>query len=532
MKMKKQGFLLGAVFLASSTIIVKLLGFLFTIPLTKMIGTEGMGYFYTSYELYNLLATIYSAGLPVALSKMISEADSRHDIQGVKKTNKVATIVLLTFGFTLGFVMFFGAGVFADWLKNPYASYSIKALSPLILFSSIMCVGRGYFQGLSNMIPTAVSSVVEAMSKLFLGVGLAWFILKTTNQPELASAGAITGVTVGSLLGAIYIYSYKKINHLPKKDASDHTKKLSNKTIFKRMIWLAIPITIGASVFSIVNFLDTAIVLRQLQDGAGFSNSEANQLYGIFGNTKKLFNLPIAFIIPLTTSVLPALASANVNHDIKRINENASLAIKLTSLIAFSTGIGFIALSKPIFTLIYPSSTQYETEVGSELLFIFGIAVVLCSFVMITNSILQALGKVQAPVFTMIIGGVFKVITSLYLVSNVNINIYGAAISTCICYFIIVIFNFIFLLKIIPSLISSLKQLFKPLLSACVMGTLARASYCLVITTFGTKLSCVFSILIGACAFLIMLIITNSITKSDLKSVPNGEKIASLLHIK
>jgi len=428
--------------------------------------------------------------------------------------------------------MFFGADVFADWLKNPYASYSIKALSPLILFSSIMCVGRGYFQGLSNMIPTAVSSVIEAMSKLFLGVGLAWFILKTTNQPELASAGAITGVTVGSLLGAIYIFTYKKINHLPKeKDASDQADKLSKKLIFKRMVWLAIPITIGASVFSIVNFLDTAIVLRRLQDGAGFSNGEANQLYGIFGNTKKLYNLPIAFIIPLTTSVLPALASANVNHDKKRINENAGLAIRLTSLIAFSTGIGFIALSKPIFSLIYRSN-QYETEVGSKLLFIFGIAVVLCSFVMITNSILQALGKVQAPVLTMIIGGVFKVGTSWYLVSNVDVNIYGAAISTCICYFIIVIFNFIFLLKIIPSLISSLKQLFKPLLSALIMGTLARASYCMLLTTFGAKISCVFSILIGGFAFLLMLIITNSITKTDLESVPNGEKIASLLHVK
>ena len=531
--MKKQGFLLGAVFLTSSTIIVKLLGFLFTIPLTNMIGTEGMGYFYTSYDLYNFLATIYSAGIPVALSKMISEADSRHDIQGVKKINNVATIVLLSFGFTLGLIMFFGAGVFANWLKNPYASYSIKALSPLILFSSIMCVGRGYFQGLSNMIPTAVSSVIEAMSKFFLGVGLAWFILKSTNQPEFASAGAITGVTVGSLLGAIYIFTYKKVNHLPKeKDASDQADKLSKRLIFKRMLWLAIPITIGASVFSIVNFLDTAIVLRQLQDGAGFSNSEANQLFGIFGNTKKLFNLPIAFIIPLTISVLPALASANVNHDKKRINENASLAIKLTSLIAFSTGIGFVALSKPIFTLIYYNSTPYEAEVGSKLLFILGIAVVLCSFVMITNSILQALGKVQAPVFTMIIGGVFKVISSWYLVSNVNINIYGAAISTCICYLIIVIFNFIYLLKIIPSLISSLKQLFKPFFSACIMGTLARASYCLVITIFGTKLSCVFSIMIGACAFLIMLIVTDSISKTDLESVPNGEKIAEILHVK
>ena len=316
-KSKGQNYMYGAAILTVGVAIMKVLGFIYKVPLGNILGDDGYSLFIATYNVYNVFLTLATAGLPVALSRMISEANAQGRPMQARRTFTVAWLTFFVIGTAFSSVMFFFPDYLADnILHNPEASRSIWAMSPAVLLVCLVSAYRGYCQGHGNMIPTTVGQVIEVLVKVAFGLGLAAILMGLGKGKPAASAGAIFGVTVGSLAALLYMFLYKKRNYedepLAEPDIPDDGIR-----IFKRLMRIGIPIALGASVMTILNLVDSSLCMGRLQSAAGFSLDEAQTLYGVYGKAQTLFNLPAAFITPLTISVVPAIAAAIVMWQMK-----------------------------------------------------------------------------------------------------------------------------------------------------------------------------------------------------------------------
>lgn len=516
MKNESKGtFLQGAFVLTISTALVKIAGLLFTIPIANMIG-DGMGYFYTAYDIYNMLAVLASAGLPVAVSRMVSETLVRDNTDEADQIYKVSATIFTVVGAVIAAAMFFGANWLAELLKSPNAALSIRALSFTAFFSFVMSSMRGYFQGHSIMIRTATSQVIEAVCKLVLGCAMAYILMRTELSYAGGSAGAILGVSVGAGLATLYLAF-----HMRKMRRNRERSGLpirSNRAIAKELFRIAVPVSLGASVMSLVNLIDTFVIMRTLQDGLGYSYELANQLYAVFGNAKKIFNFPSAFIVPFTVSILPVLTAAVTENDREKISANMTNCFKFAFMISIPAGIGMMALAEPIMDIIYFNAND-AANAGASMLAVFGLAVILYSVVSITNAILQAFGKVNYPLISLCVGGVVKCLLNAALVGVPSINIMGAPIATCACYVVMIGMNFVFLRKSMTNLRGIAVNTLKTLLAALLMGAAAYGVYAATSPTLGVKLSGLIAIACAVVVYAVLLFAFRATTVSELKSL-------------
>lgn len=509
-------FLQGAFILTISTAFVKLAGLLFTIPVANMLGGEGMGYFYTAYDIYNMLAVLASAGLPVAVSRMVSETLVRGNTDEAERIYKVSVRIFTIIGAVIAAVMFLGADLLAGLLKNPNAGMSIRVLAVTAFCAFVMSALRGYFQGHSIMTYTAVSQVIEAFAKLILGFILAYVLMATELSYIGGSAGAIMGVSVGAVLAVVYLSYYKK----------KHTRTLapagmpvrSDKEILKELFRIAIPVSLGASVMSLVNLIDTAVIMRVLQDGLGYSYENANWLYGVFGNAKKIFNFPSAFIVPFSVSILPVLTAAMTAGDKEGVAKNMTTCFKYALMLALPAGVGITVLAEPIMNIIY-FNTPEEANAGAPLLAVFGIAVILYAVVSISGAILQSFGKVNCPLISLCVGGVIKCLLNAVLVGFENINILGAPIATCVCYVVMIAMNLIFLRKYLVGCGAIIVNTAKTLVSALIMGAATYIVYQPLSSIAGVKMGGLVSIVIAVIVYAALVLVTKTVTVKELKSM-------------
>jgi len=540
MKTESKGtFLQGAFILTISTALVKIAGLLFTIPIANLLGGTGMGYFYTAYDIYNMLAVLASAGLPVAVSRMVSETLVNGNTDEADRIYKVSVSIFTAIGAVIAAVMFFGADWLAELLANPNAALSIRVLSFTAFFSFIMSSMRGYFQGHSNMIYTAVSQVIEAVCKLALGCALAFVLIRTELSYVGGSAGAILGVSVGAGLAVLFLWiNVRKMQvNRPKKKTVPYSRKVarnikknkkkrqagllgsrSDGAIAKELFRIAIPVSLGASVMSVVNLIDTAVIMRVLQNVLGYTEENANWLYGVFGNAKKIFNFPSAFIIPFTVSILPVLTAAVTEKNREKIALNMTNCFKFAFMVSMPAGIGILVLANPIMNIIY-FNTPDEANAGAPMLAVFGIAVILYSVVSITNAILQAFGKVNYPLISLCIGAVVKVVLNAIFVGIESVNIMGAPIATCACYVVMIVLNFIFIGKYMTNLREIGLNTLKILLASLVMGGAAYGLYAVLSGALSVKLGGLCSIAAAGCVYLIMLFVFRAVTVRELKSL-------------
>jgi len=514
-KETRQNFLQGALILALANAFVKVIGAIYKIPLGNMLDGEGMGHFGVAYSIYGVLLTISTAGLPVALSRMIAEARASNREYEINRIFKVARLTFVIIGTVGASFMLVFAKLLANMLGDSLAWRSIMALAPAVFFISVVSAYRGLFQGNSNMIPTSVSQVIEALGKLVIGLGVAGLMLSAGMGEDWASAGAIIGVTTGTALSLLYLMIKKSKTELV---TAESGIARSNKQIFKTLMSIGIPITIGASVLSLTNLIDTALVMTRLQASAGFTEEQATALYGSYFNVQTLFNLPSSFITPLTVSIIPAITAAIVLKDKVKTNQTIESALRITSLIAMPAGVGLLVLSQPILNLLYPSKPTLVIE-GAPLLSILGIAVIVNCIVLLTNSILQASGKVNIPIITMLVGGVIKIISNWILVGNPNINIMGAPIGTCLCYGTIAVLNMIFVVRITKISYKIVLVLIKPLLCAVIMGGAVWASFGFFDRVIGGNKATLIALAIAVMVYFGLVILTKAITKEDIKEI-------------
>ncbi len=520
---KNQAFMKGALILIIANALVKVIGAVFKIPLTYVLGEEGMGLFSSSYNMYAWMFVVATAGFPVAISRMVSESRAKGNHTEVKRILRGSLILMTVIGTIGTAVLYFGAGPFSALMKNPDARMGIASVAPALFFVSVMSVFRGYFQGKQDMMPTALSEVVEALGKLVAGFALAWLLLPK-GLPH-ASAGAVSGVTVGAFLGAfllIIVYFFKRDKDNTNSFADFGPQRSTRRIVFD-LAKIAIPITIGASVFSLTSVIDMIMIMRRLQMSAGFSYDQAQALWGSYsGYATPLFNMPPTLITAISISIVPAITAAVAKGDMPFARKTAATAVRLTTLFALPCAIGMSTLSGPILMLVY------HTKFAERSLMLLSIAIVFVSLVMVTNAMLQAVGKENIPVRNMIIGGIIKIVVNYTLVGMPTININGAPIGSNLCYIVILILNIFSIKKVIGVKFGFVQSFIKPVLSVAVMAVTALAVYNYA-AVLGNTLATLIAISAAAVMYLAMLFILAAITRDDVEMLPKSEKIIPVM---
>lgn len=542
---KKNSFFGGAAILTAGIIIVKLIGALYKIPLGNILSDGAFSDFNTAYYIYSLLIVISTGGLPVALSKMVSEANALGRGNQVKKTFRLSMIAFCVLGVICCSVMLFFPKQLADLMNNSQCYHSILALAPALFFICPLSALRGYFQGHSHMVPTSVSQIIEALCKLAIGLALASFLKARGSSESMIAAGAIVGVSVGCALAMVYVffcYFRRKGQKITYTDTPD-----SSRDILSTLAKLAIPITLGASVIAVTSILDTSIMFGRLQNAVGLTENAARALKGVYDKALTLYNLPSAFMVPLTSSVIPAVSAAWAVKNHKLCAQISETTLRTTALIAFPAGIGLTVLGRPIMQLLYPAT---DVALAGWILSVLGMASIGVCFMLVCNSILQAHRMVTIPMVTTIIGCLLKITVNYILVANPDINIKGGAISTLVCFGLIAILDLVIIKLTLRKSLSLLRAFLKPAIAAVVMGAAAWAVYGLaekvlssmpafrsedasaLLTNTGNALAVLCSIGVAFIVYVVLVLVTRAISKDDLSLMPKGDKIARLLRIR
>lgn len=538
---KKQNYLHGATILAAGVVIMKILGAIYKIPLVNILGDTGYGYFMAAYIVYNVLLTISTAGLPVALSRMIAEANTVGRPAQAKRIFRVATWTMFILGFVLSALMFFFPTEMAILLvSKPEVSQCIYALSPAVVLVCLTSAFRGYIQGHENMKPTTVGQVLEVLVKVIVGLVLAWYLTKLGKSLPVSSAGAIFGVTVGALAALIYMFvCYMKEYRGKSADAMTVSadKPDSVGSTLGTFLKIGVAITLGASVMSLISLIDTKLIQMQLPGVPGIGEELSDVLYGSYSAMQTLYNLPAAFITPMVIAVVPAISAAMARRSYAEAGDIAESSMRISSVIALPMGIGLSVLAYPIVHVLYRNTH----EIGPSILALLGIASFFVCLSLVTNAILQAHGDEKLPILSMIVGGIVKIAANLLLVGRPSVNILGAAIGTIACYVIICLMNCIFIYRRMEVKPNYAKVFVRPLLSSLIMGAAAWASYGLLaklvaaggdLSRTRMALAMCGAIVIAVAVYAVLIIATRAVTGEDMKLIPKGEKIAKVLKIR
>lgn len=572
--MKKQSYLKGAFILVLANALVKVIGALFKIPLANIIEEEGMAIFNTAYNLYACMFVIATAGLPVAVSKMVSSSLAQKNHAEVNKIFKAAVSLLSLIGVAGTLILFLGAKAFVGLADSPSSYLSVLAISPAIFFVALLSAFRGYFQGYSDMVPTALSEVTEALGKLVIGLALAYVLMP--SGVVNASAGAVLGVTAGTffaLLIMVITYVVRKRNN--KVISGSLAESRSTKTIFIDLVKIAIPITIGAAVMSLTNVIDVVMIRQRLQtimvtqemaisltEYYGLSKAEviigqlmrvkpSEILYGSYsGYAIPMFNLPPTIIMSLSMSVVPFISAAFAVKNMGEVKKLSESTVRITVLFSVPCAVGLSVLSQPILAAVYNNAR------AASMLGILGYAVIFVSLVSVTTAMLQGAGYVMIPVRNMAIGAAVKIITNYILIAIPYVNIGGAPISTNLCYITIAVLNIISVKRIMKPDLTLSGLIIRPAIASGAMGVGAffayrgaakllgvqmldltlnflpqNAPFTPVVSSDRAKIIIALGVAIGVAVIIyaIMTFALRLIKRDDVLMLPKGEQLTKLL---
>ncbi len=548
-KTKGQNYMHGAAILTVGVIIMKILGFFYKIPLGNILGDEGYSMFMGAYSIYYIFFTLATAGLPVALSRLVAEADANGRAKQEEKTFRVALVTFTVIGLIFALIMFcFPQWLAASYLENPDAAPSVRAMAPAILLVCIVSAYRGYCQGNGNMLPTTVDEVLEVFFKVVSGLVIAVLVLRAYKGSPLAlpmgSAGAIFGVSIGSAVSLAYMIVYKHRHYsalaapysggIDPSDIPDDDDLVDPAMkIVKDILSIGIPIATGACIMALLNSVDSKLCMNRLQSAAGFSYREAKVLYGVYGKAQTLFNLPAAFITPLTISIVPAISGALAKGDKKTAGSVSEDSLRISAFLAIPMGVGLAVLAKPIMDVLYPGSHL----AGAGLLQVMGVASFFVCLVLMENAILQASGREKLTMVTLITGGIIKIVINWFLVARRDINIYGAPVGTLCSYCAMAAMDYVFMCRTLSSRPRLLRVFSGPLAASALMGLTAWGVYGLGARLLGQgRIGTLFAmcVAIGAAVivYLVTAIVFRAVTREDMKLIPGGEKIARILHMR
>ncbi len=534
---KKSSYLTGAAILAATVAVTKVVGMVYKIPLYNLLGDEGTSHFSVMYNIYTFILTIATAGVPVALSRLISAARATNRPNQLRRYYNVGYAAFGLIGLLGAAFMIIFARPLAEFMKDPEVVPGIIALAPAVFFACLDAVLRGHSQGHNNMVPTAVSQIMEVMCKLVFGLAIAWYLSRRGYSLAIVAAGAIVGVTIGMGLSvpALTLMKRRYTARTPMPLIND--KPMSRAATLRQLLSVAIPITLSSSVLNIINLLDASLVRGRLNTAAGFPLTDVNILYGVYSKGLTLFTVPSAFITPIAVAVVPVISGAVARRERESAKATMESSMKLTNLLAMPAAVGLAVLSGPIFDVLFPGSN----ENGPALLSMLGLASYFVCAYLITNGILQASGHEKLALIALPVGGLVKIAVNYVLVGNPAINITGAPIGTLVCYAVITALNIAFITVKMPERPDYLAITARPMACALIMGAAAwgvngLADRFLLPALGGGRIAgalCLaLTVVVAVAVYGALIIALKAVTREDVLLAPGGEKLARLLKLK
>ncbi len=579
---KGQSLLSGAFILVVATVLVKVIGALFKIPLSMLIGEVGRGYFSTAYEIYTPLYSISMAGLPVAVSRLVAKERSLGHFRDVRMIRRVSARLFLLMGILGTVLLMLIAYPYTKFIvKYVENVYCVLAIAPSIFFCCCMSTYRGYYEGMQNMLPTAVSEVIEVVGKLIVGLGASYILLKNqlarfeAGQPvfgavretkedalaaiyPFAATTAVIGVTSGTVLGLIYLVIRHKIkgDGITKEQLLSSPKPASSQALAKIIVMTALPIAASSLVTNITNLIDAATIQARLKYavekapdviyalyGTEFEEMKVadsqivKYIYGIYNEVLDFKNLVPTITMTLGISAIPVLSAAWANHQRHDIKVAVESVIRVTMLISLPTGFGLAAVSYSLLDMFYPAATA---SIGSTILAVYGCTIFIFAVSSPITSMLQGLGRTDIPLKSLIVGAVIKIILNVVLIGNPHININGAPIASIACYLVVVIINMYCIIKITGVKINFASVFVKPCICSAISAFVAFLTN-LVFGKFlgslgdpdsminGNTVALIIAVIAAVIAYVITILLFKGISKDDLLMIPKGEKIAETL---
>lgn len=536
---KNKSFVKGTAILAATVIIVKLIGAIYKIPLYNILDDEATTYHGIAYMVYSLLLTISTSGVPTAIARMISSASSTGKQKQAQRIFKVALPAFGIIGAVCGILMMVFCKQIAEFMETPGAYQSIFILGPAVFFCCMVSVYRGYSQGHEDMVPTSVSQMIEVICKLAIGLPIALMFLNWGMSAGNVAAAAISGSTVG--LGiTIPILAYMRRRAIKNNSYdlvdSDPTM-LSKRDTAKELFRISVPMTLSSSLLSLLSLVDTKVIMYHLKNTLNLVDSAVEMQYSAYTRAGTLYNLPSSILVSIAVAIVPAIAAAIA---LKKYKESANLmssALKLMNLFALPAGVGLCVLSTPIYQVLYWDGN----ELGPRVLALMGIASYFVCFQVISTSLVQASGYEKLSMISLPVGSVLKLIANWILVAIPALGILGAPISSIICYAFIALFDMTALLKRVPVKPQLAQAFVKPLICTGIMGVCTWAVYGVMANVAGgyfssgripMAIAMIIAIIVAVIVYAVMIIVTGTLTREDMKLVPKGEKIADILKLK
>lgn len=534
-KKKKNTFAKNVLMLMFSQVLIKLLGLIYRLAITnvKGFGDVGNGYYSAGYQVYAVLLIISSQGIPGAVSKLVSNKVAKGKYNEAHRVFKVSMVVFGIIGFIASLLLLLSANFVSSKILNvPDVSYVLKVLSPAIFFVCASAVIRGYFAGLGTMKASSISQALEQFFNCVLTITFVYALVG--KEPYIMAAGGNLSTTLAILISFSYLIVFYKKNIKEWREESDDvviTTKEENKKMVKMIIATAIPLTVGSVISVVTSFIDTVTVSNCIQIAySGILKSkillekEAMRLTGILSKVDTLVNLPLAVNLSFYSALIPEITAAISKKDFKSASKKISFSISSSLLILIPCAIGFIVLADPILKMLYPNASD-----GAHILQIAAVTMV---FVGINHTIqgsLFGLGKMYTPALALLIGCVIKIGLNLVLITNPNINIYGAVISSFICQFVVFMIVYITMKRNIKVKFEPVKHIVKPLLAGLIMGAVIFFINYLFNGVIRNSILTIINIMIGAVVYLISVFALKILSKDEILMLPKGEKIYNLL---
>ena len=462
----------GVTVLGLAGIICKVVGALYRVPLSWIMGDYGLGVYQMVFPTYNLLLTISSAGIPVAISRMVSFSLAQNDPRSAKRIFRIATVLLAALGSIAAVMMFGFSGGLASWVGEPNAKLGFMAIAPALLLVCVMSALRGFMQGQQNMVPTAISQLIEQVGKVVIILPMAWWGMRIS--PAYAAAMVLLGNTIAEVVALLYMWVIHRKNR--KNFAAivqDEGRELpGTKVLVRRLLALSIPITLGGSVIPLAGFMDSGMIVNRLMD-AGFHKEMGVAMYGRYSAyVLSLINVPTALSIAIAMSLVPAISSAMARGDAAAVKRQSNTGLRFSFLMGLPCSVGLCMLSRQILAMVYRFDTPEALQVTAGLLNLSSLTIVIFTVTQATTGILQGLQKQRIPMYTLLAGVAVKIILNYTLVGIPSIHIYGAPIASIACYTISMVPNLYFVLKYTRMKMEWKDTLIKPALATAGMAAL------------------------------------------------------------
>lgn len=576
-KKVNHSFAAGALIMTIGMFIVKLAGAAFKIPLSYILGGVGFGYFTTAYNMYSPIHALATAGLPIAISRMVSGYMTQGRYKDVKLMHKISIPLFMATGLFGSLLMIFGSFYYVQLVNAPGSLYSLLALAPTIFFSCLISIYKGYYEGLRNMVPTAVSEIIEAFGKVIFGISLAWLTVsygmsefqkfgtifgtayETKEAAKLAilpwvSAAAVVGITLGSVAGYLYMLIKFKIcgDGITPEELKEAPEPYPVKKIMKMLLSISVPVALGAIIMNVASTIDSTLIQTRLND---IMTSTPEALLKVYGSLIPQQNIKagkvhvfllgcfgymntVVMVLPTITqgfaiSALPNVTSAWVSGVKEKIKSSIETVLKVTSIVSLPIGIGMSVLSLPIMDLIYntfgKNKSAEEVVISSHIMGIYALGIIFVAIGTPICSTLQAVGRADIPLKALTAGVVMKIAFNYILVGIPEINIQGAGIGTLICYLFVCAVTLFSLKKETKVSLDFTGVFLKPLLCALICGATAWASQGLMAMAIPYKLATVIAIALAAVVYVFALFLTKTVTSKDLATIPKCKKIIKVL---